>query len=88
MGKEFHMMTSPQNRWIPELLETSMSDVGPSTPTPWLGPMLAKLPRKGGGDARSWLEFVGSQVQERVEKNVEREDVRITSLYFDDGASR
>ncbi|KAK4041875.1 cytochrome P450 [Parachaetomium inaequale] len=74
LGKEFHMMTSEQNRWIPTLLETSMADVGPTTPVPWLGPMLHKLP-KAGHHSRAWLEFVGSQVRERVEKQVERPDI-------------
>ncbi|KAK3323140.1 cytochrome P450 family protein [Cercophora scortea] len=74
LGKEFHMMTSETNRWIPELLETSMADVGPTTPLPWIAPILHRLP-KAGTKGRQWLEFVGSQVAERVEKQVEKADV-------------
>lgn len=75
LGKEFHMMTSEQNRWIPVLLETGMADVGVSTPVPWLGSILMRLPRAAQG-AKAWLDFVGSQVRERVEKQVDRADVR------------
>ena len=74
LGKEFHMMTSEQNRWIPPLLEAGMADVGTTTPVPWLGSILMRLP-KAGQHAKAWLEFVGSQVKERVEKQVERADV-------------
>lgn len=75
LGKEFHMMTSDTNRWIPELLERSMADVGPTTPVPWIAPILHRLPRKGGNDSQKWLEFVGSQVKERTEKQSDRQDV-------------
>jgi len=75
LGKEFNMMTSKQNRWIPTLLETSMADVGPTTPVPWIAPIIRKLP-KAGHHTRAWLDFVGSQVRERVEKQVDRADVR------------
>lgn len=68
------MMTSEQNRWIPPLLEAGMADVGTTTPVPWLGSILMRLP-KAGQHAKAWLEFVGSQVKERVEKQVERADV-------------
>ncbi|PLB36079.1 cytochrome P450 [Aspergillus candidus] len=74
LGKEFHMMTSEQNRWIPPLLEAGMADVGTTTPVPWLGSILMRLP-KAGQHAKAWLDFVGSQVKERVEKQVERADV-------------
>ncbi|KIW29137.1 uncharacterized protein PV07_04973 [Cladophialophora immunda] len=74
LGKEFHMMSSQTNRWIPDLLETSMADVGPTTPVPWLAPILHRLPRAGHG-ARAWLDFVGSQVQERTRKTVDRHDI-------------
>lgn len=78
LGKEFHMMTSEKNRWIPALLETSMADVGPTTPVPWIAPILHRLP-KAGQHSRAWLEFVGSQVSERIEKHVDRPDVRFKS---------
>lgn len=68
------MMTSEQNRWIPPLLETGMSNVGFSTPVPWLGSILMRLPGAGKG-AKLWMEFVGSQVRERVDKQVDRADV-------------
>lgn len=74
LGKEFHMMTSKQNREIPVLLETGMANIGPTTPVPWLGPILIRLPKAGKG-AAEFLEFVGSQVRERVEKQVVRPDV-------------
>ncbi|KAK3367744.1 putative cytochrome P450 [Podospora didyma] len=74
LGKEFHMMTSPQNRWIPTLLETSMADVGPTTPLPWIAPILHRMPG-AGKNSRAWLDFVGSQVAERVEKQVKKADV-------------
>ncbi|KAK0646745.1 cytochrome P450 [Cercophora newfieldiana] len=75
LGKEFHMMTSSQNRWIPTLLETSMADVGPTTPIPWIASILHRLPR-AGTHSRAWLEFVGSQVQERLRtKGVQRSDI-------------
>lgn len=74
LGKEFHMMTSEQTRWIPVLLETGMADVGVTTPVPWLGPILMRLPKAGQG-AKAWMEFVGCQVRERVEKQVDRADV-------------
>lgn len=60
------MMTSEKNRWIPALLETSMADVGPTTRVPWIAPFLQRLP-KAGQHPRAWLEFVGSQVSERIE---------------------
>ena len=75
LGKEFHMMTSEKNRWIPVLLEEGMADVGITTPLPWMGQVLMKLPRAGKSGAAAWHEFVGSQVRERVEKQVERADV-------------
>lgn len=75
LGKEFHMMTSEKNRWIPTLLETSFAHVGVTSPIPWLAPILHKLPGAGKG-ARAWLEFVGSQVKERTEKQSDRKDVR------------
>ncbi len=81
LGKEFHMMTSEKNRWIPTLLETSMSQVGPTTPVPWLGPILHKMP-KAGHHSRAWLEFVGSQVRERVDKQVDRADVSASPPAF------
>ncbi|SPO06550.1 related to pisatin demethylase cytochrome P450 [Cephalotrichum gorgonifer] len=74
LGKEFHMMTSETNRWIPPLLDAGMADVGPTTPVPWLGSILMRLPGSGH-HSKAWLEFVGSQVKERVEKHVERADV-------------
>lgn len=74
LGKEFHMMTSEQNRWIPVLLETGMASIGVTTPVPWLGPILMRLPGAGQG-AKAWMEFVGGQVRERVEKQVDRVDV-------------
>lgn len=79
LGKEFHMMTSEQNRWIPPLLESGMANVGFSTPVPWLGSILMRLPGAGKG-ARAWMEFVGSQVRERVDKKVDRADVRAPLL--------
>lgn len=74
LGKSFHMMTQEKNRWIPDLLETSMEEVGPTSPIPWLAPILHRLPKAGQG-ARQWLEFVGSQVQERMKKKPEGHDV-------------
>ncbi|KAB5546803.1 cytochrome P450 [Coniochaeta sp. 2T2.1] len=74
LGKEFHMMTSEKNRWIPDLLETSMGTVGITTPIPWVAPILRKIPG-AGKHAKAWLDFVGSQVQERVEKQVDRPDI-------------
>ncbi|KAK1751472.1 cytochrome P450 [Echria macrotheca] len=74
LGKSFNMLTSPTNRWIPTLLETSMADVGPTTPIPWIASILHRLPR-AGTHSRAWLEFVGSQVQERIEKHIERPDI-------------
>lgn len=68
------MMTSEQNRQIPVLLETGMATIGPTTPVPWLGPILMRLPKAGKG-AAEFLEFVGSQVRERVEKQVGKTDV-------------
>lgn len=76
LGKEFHMMTSQTNRWIPDLLENSMADVGPTTPVPWLAPIIHRLPHAGHG-ARAWLDFVGLQVQERTRKMSDRHDVRL-----------
>lgn len=77
LGKEFHMMTSKQDRWIPDLLEVSMGQVGITTPIPWISPILHKMPN-AGKHARAWLDFVGSQVQERVEKHVDRPDVSLS----------
>lgn len=74
LGKEFHMMTTETNRWIPPLLEHSMAHVGVTSPVPWLAPILHKMPGAGSG-ARAWLEFVGSQVKERVEKNTGKKDI-------------
>jgi hypothetical protein len=74
LGKEFHMMTTETNRWIPHLLETSMAHVGPTSPVPWMAPILHNLPFAGRG-ARAWLEFVGSQVKQRTEKKSDRRDV-------------
>ena len=89
LGKEFNMLTSDQNRWIPPLLEISMADVGPTMPVPWMGPILMRLP-KAGVHSRAWLDFVGSQVRERVDKHVEKADVRIktaSSLSFPNSGS-
>lgn len=74
LGKSFNMMTRTENRWIPDLLETSMEEVGPTSPVPWLAPILHRLPKAGKG-ARQWLEFVGSQVQERLERRPKTLDV-------------
>ncbi|KAI9367627.1 cytochrome P450 [Aspergillus egyptiacus] len=74
LGKEFHMMTSETNRWIPVLLETSMAHVGPTSPVPWMAPILHHLPWAGRG-ARAWLEFVGSQVKQRTQMKSERRDI-------------
>lgn len=74
LGKEFHMMTSEENRWIPTLLETSMADVGPTTPIPWTASIMHRLP-KAGTHSKAWLEFVGSQVRERLEKQIDRVDI-------------
>lgn len=79
LGKSFNMMTSEQNWWIPDLLETSMAHVGPTSPIPWMAPILHRLPKAGNG-SRKWLEFVGSQVQERLKKKSDRSDVRLSSL--------
>ncbi|KAF9886735.1 hypothetical protein FE257_011112 [Aspergillus nanangensis] len=67
LGKSFNMMTRDENRWIPDLLETSMAHVGPTTPVPWLAPILHRLPKAGEGP-RKWLQFVGSQVNDRMGK--------------------
>lgn len=74
LGKSFNMMTRTENRWIPDLLETSMEEVGPTSPVPWLAPILHRLPKAGQG-ARQWLEFVGSQVQERLKNRPKTLDV-------------
>ena len=79
LGKEFHMMTTEENRWIPPLLESGMSNVGYSTPLPWMGSIFMRLPGAGKG-AKKWMEFVGSQVYERVNKKVERADVRVAHI--------
>ncbi|KMP05031.1 cytochrome P450 3A6 [Coccidioides immitis RMSCC 2394] len=74
LGKEFHMMTTETNRWIPTLLETSMKHVGPTSPVPWMAPILHKMPWAGKG-ARAWLEFVGSQVKQRTQKKSDKRDI-------------
>ncbi|SPO07713.1 related to pisatin demethylase cytochrome P450 [Cephalotrichum gorgonifer] len=74
LGKEFHMMTTEKNRWIPDLLETSFASVGPTMQLPWMGSIIMRIPG-AGKYVGAWLEFVGSQVKERVEKHVERADV-------------
>ncbi|KAL3436403.1 cytochrome P450 [Aspergillus tetrazonus] len=79
LGREFHMMTSETNRWIPALLETSMAHVGPTSPVPWMAPILHNLPWAGRG-ARAWLEFVGSQVKERTQKKSDRRDQILSHL--------
>jgi tryprostatin B 6-hydroxylase len=74
LGKEFHMLTEATNRWIPPLLEHSMAHVGMTSPVPWMAPILHKMPGAGAG-ARQWLEFVGSQVKERVAKDAGKKDI-------------
>ncbi|PGH15930.1 hypothetical protein AJ79_02097 [Helicocarpus griseus UAMH5409] len=73
-GESFRMITEETNRWVPDLLEAGMANVGKFTPIPWATPIIHRIPFLAKGPKR-FLEFVGSKVADRSKKPSEKADV-------------
>ncbi|KAK2734555.1 hypothetical protein FQN55_002597 [Onygenales sp. PD_40] len=73
-GESFKMLTEEANRWVPDLLEAGMANVGKFTPIPWATPIVHRIPFLFKGP-KTFLEFVGSKVADRAKKPSEKPDV-------------
>jgi tryprostatin B 6-hydroxylase len=73
-GETFGMLSSEENRWLPDLLERGMSTVGWLSPIPWFTPIFNRLPLLAEGPRR-FLEYVGVRVEQRAKSKSEKADV-------------
>lgn len=73
-GETFGMLSSEENRWLPDLLERGMANVGWLTPIPWFTPIFHRLPLLSEGPRR-FLEYVGGKVEQRAKNKSDKPDV-------------
>lgn len=66
-GSSFDMLKSGERHWALDLLEEGMKPVGIFTPTPWLIPVLSRIPGTAAG-YKKFIAFCAEQVEKR--KNV------------------
>jgi cytochrome P450 len=82
-GESFGMLTAEENRWVPDLLEAGMEDIGYLQPVPWATLLLHNIPFTAKG-AKSFLNFVGNQVAKRSAKKGEKLKPDIFSYLLED----
>lgn len=73
-GETFGMLSNEENRWLPDLLERGMANVGWLTPIPWFTQIFIRLPFVAEGP-RKFIEYVGGKVEVRAKTKSDKSDV-------------
>lgn len=66
LGESFHMLSEEENRWVPDLLEEGMGDIGKLMPIPWATPLIMRLFPFLAKGPRKFQDFVTRQAEKRA----------------------
>lgn len=73
-GEGFYMLDDEKNRWVPDLLEQGMADIGQLQVVPWLQILLHSLPFAAQGP-KKFASFFTEQARRRLAQTPTKPDV-------------